>query len=174
MFRRIASMRWRIASAYLLLLAVTLTLLALVSVQLLRATYLRTLQDGVAGQACVLATLVASEQIPLTDTAQLNALVHTASIQLGARVTIASRVGVELADSLDVGVGTSILNRPEVHDALQQGQGANERFSAATGTRSGCILPPSAPQGALRVGVPLAVIAQAQAQLTIVRSSLGS
>ena len=49
-------MRWRIASAYIVLIVSTLALLALYSRQLLRTTYLRTLEAGLAGQARLVAT----------------------------------------------------------------------------------------------------------------------
>lgn len=175
MFRRPPSMRWRIASSYLVLLVVTLALLALISVQLLRATYLQTLQDGVAGQARLLATLITSEHTPFTDQAQLDRLVHEASTQLDARITVASSTGLVVADSLESGHGSNILDRPEIRDALQQGQGANERLSAATGDNRMYIAvpigPAAAPQGVVRVGVPLPVIAQAQTQLTLLIAS---
>src|SRR5690349_13235399 len=57
MAHRPRSMRWRIASASIVLIAGTLALLTLVLVRLLRTTYVRTLEAGLAGQARLVATI---------------------------------------------------------------------------------------------------------------------
>jgi two-component system phosphate regulon sensor histidine kinase PhoR len=158
--------RWRIAGAYLLLLAITLATLALVGLELLRTTYLGTLQDGLAGQARLLASLLESRP---ADPATLQATVRDAGVRLGARVTLVDASGVELADSLGLGIGERLLDRPEVRGALGGGQSAIERSSTATGDDRLYVAVPVGPagarRGAVRVGVPLPAVAEAQAQL---------
>jgi two-component system, OmpR family, phosphate regulon sensor histidine kinase PhoR len=162
-------MRWRIAAAYLLLILITLALLALISLSLLRATYLRTLENGVAGQARLLAALAATDARFTEDQARLQEVVQLAHERLDARVTLIASDGVVLADSLTTVTGASLRDRPEVREALARGQGASERLSTATGDDRLYVAvpigPPGTPQGVVRVGVPLTTIAAVQAQL---------
>lgn len=159
-------MRWRIASAYVLLIAGTLLLLALVLFQLLRTTYLRTLEAGLAGQARLVATIASTAAPPEALAATVQQL-HT---ELDARVTLIAANGAVLADSLESPAANgSVGDRPEVRDALALGQGINERISVATGDDMLYVAVPTGPRGApsgvARVGVPLTTIAQAQTRL---------
>ncbi len=167
MVQRPRSMRWRIASAYILLIVGTLALLALSLFQLLRTTYVRTLEAGLAGQARLVATIAAEQ--PSQD---LIASVQNLHEQLGARVTWIGADGSVLADSLQVpAAGANLLDRPEVRDALALGQGANERISVATGDDMLYVAVPTGPHdkpsGVARVGVPLTTIAQAQTRMAL-------
>jgi two-component system phosphate regulon sensor histidine kinase PhoR len=164
-------MRWRIAGAYILLISLTLALLSLVLLQLLRTTYLQTLQTGLAGQARLVATIAASERVSITTSPDLTALIDTLHQQLDARVTLIAADGSVIADSPPVSSG-NLLARPEVQAALAGGQGASERASTATGEDSFYVAvpfgPPTTPSGVARIGVPLTSITQAQARLATV------
>lgn len=168
---RIQSMRWRIASAYLALLIATLTILVGISLLQLRATYLRTLEAGVVGQAHLLATFTAPELQHPIDTQALAQVVRDAAERLHARVTIIATDGTVLADSLQP-PGDNVLARPEVAAALGGEQGSDERQSSATGDdRLYVAVPVLGPPGAIgvvRIGVALSTIVEAQTQLGIV------
>jgi len=162
-------MRWRIASAYILLIVFTLALLTLVLVQLLRTTYVRTLEAGLAGQARLVAT-IADNRFGSAPSAALETSVGELHEQLGARVTLIAADGTVLADSFQSPAANgNLLDRPEVRDALAQGRGANERISVATGDEMFYVAvpigSPGAPSGVARVGVPLTTIAEAQRRL---------
>jgi two-component system phosphate regulon sensor histidine kinase PhoR len=162
-------MRWRIASAYIVLIVGTLALLALVCVQTLRTTYLRTLEAGLAGQARLVA-MIAADHPSIAPSAASAAIVADLHDQLGARVTLIAADGTVLADSFEPPAANGNLrDRPEVRDALTQGQGANERHSTSTGDEMFYVAVPfglrDAPTGVARVGVPLTTIAQAQTRL---------
>ena len=160
-------MRWRIASAYIVLIVSTLALLALILIQLLRATYVRTLEAGLAGQARLVATITGD---PTATFATLDTTVNQLHDQLGARVTLIAADGTVLADSFQSPAANGkLLDRPEVRDALALGQGASERNSTATGDEMFYVAVPfgplGKPSGVARVGVPLTMIAQAQTRL---------
>jgi len=162
-------MRWRIASAYILLIVCTLALLTLVLVQFLRTTYVRTLEAGLAGQARLVAA-IAGDRPASASSAALATTVGDLHEQLGARVTLIAADGTVLADSFQSPAANgNLLDRPEVRDALALGHGANERNSVATGDEMFYVAvpvgAPGAPNGVARVGVPLATIADAQTRL---------
>jgi two-component system phosphate regulon sensor histidine kinase PhoR len=164
-------MRWRIASAYVLLIVGTLTLLALVLFQLLRTTYVRTLEAGLAGQARLVAAIASAQTAPVSADA-LAATVQNLHAELNARVTLISADGTVLADSFQSPAANgNLIDRPEVRDALALGQGTNERISVATGDDMLYVaIPtglPGTPNGVARVGVPLTTIAQAQTRLAV-------
>jgi hypothetical protein len=159
MAMRLRSMRWRIASAYILLLICTLALLSLVLLQLLRTTYLRTLEAGLAGQARMIATII-GDQPATVPAATLAATVVNLHDQLGARVTLIAADGSVWADSFESPAANgNLLDRPEVRDALALGHGANERNSVSTGDEMFYVAVPigplGTPSGVARVGVPL-------------------
>jgi two-component system phosphate regulon sensor histidine kinase PhoR len=164
-------MRWRIAGAYVLLISLTLALLSLALLQLMRTTYLQTLQAGLAGQARLVATIAATEGTGPATLPNLAALVDTLHQQLDARVTLIAADGSVIADSPPASSG-NLLARPEVQAALASGQGASERASTATGEDSFYVAvpfgPPTTPSGVARIGVPLTSIAQAQTRLATV------
>lgn len=165
------SMRWRIASGSIVLLIGTLALLAVVLLQLLRTTYLRTLEAGVAGQARLVATIVEHGDL-LTAAHDRVALVAALHDELGARITLIAPDGTVLADAPQPpGAPANLSARPEVRDALANGQGASERASVASGEDTFYVAVPIGPRGApagvARMGVPLTTIAQAQTRLGI-------
>jgi len=164
-------MRWRIAGAYIILIVLTLALLSLALLQLLRRTYLQTLEAGLAGQARLVATITET-QAAAAPSAQHDALARDLSDQLHGRVTLIAADGTVLADSLlPPAARENLSDRPEVRDALALGSGASERNSAATGDEMFYVAVPfgpvNAPTGIARVGVPLTTIAEAQARLTL-------
>jgi two-component system, OmpR family, phosphate regulon sensor histidine kinase PhoR len=164
-------MRWRIAGAYILLIVCTLALLSLVFLQLLRTTYLRTIEAGLAGQARLVASITGDSPATMPS-ATLATTVNNLHDQLGARVTLIAADGAVWADSFESPTANGNLrDRPEVRDALALGQGANERHSVSTGDEMFYVAVPVRPRGipigVARVGVPLTTIAQAQTRLAV-------
>jgi two-component system, OmpR family, phosphate regulon sensor histidine kinase PhoR len=170
---RVRRMRWRIAGAYILLISLTLALLSLVLLQLLRSTYLQTLQAGLAGQARLVATIAATESARASAPPDLTQLVDQLHQQLNARVTLIAADGTVLAYAPPApSASGNLLERPEVRAALAGGQGASERASTASGEDTFYVAvpygPTAAPTGVARIGVPLTMIAQAQSRLAAV------
>lgn len=164
-------MRWRIATAYILLIVLTLALLSLVLLQLLRRTYLETLETGLAGQARLVATIAESQPGNMPATQRDN-LARALSDELHGRVTLIAADGNVLADSLLApDARENLSDRPEVRDALALGSGASERNSVATGDEMFYVAVPfgsaNAPTSVVRIGVPLTTIAAAQARFTL-------
>ncbi|MEI7773022.1 MAG: hypothetical protein WCI67_23740, partial [Chloroflexales bacterium] len=162
-------MRWQIASTYTLLILLALAGLAAVLYAVTRDTYQRTLEVGVAGQARLVAAL-ADTVPPARTAAYLNPLVADLGRQLQARVTLIDAQGQILADSLlPPERYTDQRDRPEVATALASGLGEGARYSTATGDDRFYVAVPFGQAGGLhgvaRVGVLLATIAAAQAQI---------
>jgi two-component system sensor histidine kinase BaeS len=169
MGRFVHQMRWQIAGAYTLLILLTLGGLSATLYAVTRATYLRTLETEVAGQARLVAVL-AERYGPEEASAQLDPFVDDLGRQLRARVTLIDSDGRILADSLlPPERYTDQRDRPEVVAALSGGLGENARYSTATGDDRFYVAVPfstgGAGRGVARVGVPLATIATAQSQI---------
>lgn len=165
-FRQI---RWQIAVAYTLPIMLILAGFAVVEYALTHGTYMRTLEQGVVGQAYLVAALTEALS-PGMDPVRLEALVDDMGQRLSARVTLLGPDGWVLADSqLPPERYANRLDRPEVAEALQYGRGETERYSATTGDDRFYVAVPFQRDGALagvvRVGVPLTTITTAQAQI---------
>jgi two-component system phosphate regulon sensor histidine kinase PhoR len=164
-------MRWRIASAYIVLLVSTLVLLSAVMLQIVRSAYVTTLEAGIAGQARLVAT-IAERQNLMASAAEREAVIAALHNQLGARVTLIAPNGAVLADApQEAGATQNLSARPEVRDALTGREGASARASIATGEDTFYVAVPvgaqRAPSGVVRIGVPLTTIAQTQSRLAV-------
>jgi signal transduction histidine kinase len=169
MEQRLPPLRWRIVLAWLVVLLPTLALLTVTLLAITRATYLRTLEEGTAGQARLVAQLVLTDQPQLRASDGLVARVRALQQQLGARVTLITPDGQPVADSREPPVTDNLRQRPEVQTALASGQGVSGRSNTATGEDwfyvAVPIGDPHAPLGVARVGVPLATIGEAQTRV---------
>jgi two-component system phosphate regulon sensor histidine kinase PhoR len=124
------SIRWRIAIPYVFLILVVMTGLAVYLSNVVRDAYLNSLEAQLGGEAQVigdvLAPLLAHGGPRTTFDAQAS---HYADL-LDARVTIIGADGVVLGESdEDRTQMDNHLFRPEVQQALAQGQGSSIRFS---------------------------------------------
>ncbi len=169
MTHTLRQMRWQIASAYTLLILLALAGLAAALYAVTRDTYQRTLEAGVAGQARLVAALADSVPPDGAD-ASLVPLVADLGRQIQARVTLIDAQGQILANSLlPPERYTDQHDRPEVAAALASGLGETARYSTATGDDRFYVAVPFGQAGGLhgvaRVGVLLATIAAAQAQI---------
>jgi two-component system phosphate regulon sensor histidine kinase PhoR len=124
------SIRWRIAIPYVFLILVAMTGLAVYLSNVVRDAYLDSLEAQLGGEAQVIgdviAPLLARDEPGIT----LDAQAHHYADLLDARVTIIAADGVVLGESdEDRAQMDNHLFRPEVQQALAQGQGSSIRFS---------------------------------------------
>ncbi|MBI3978424.1 MAG: HAMP domain-containing protein [Chloroflexi bacterium] len=126
--------RWRIALAFVGLIAVTLAILGVYLVGVARDDHLQTLEQQLANEAAVVADSVQPYLSPTTggsDVAAISALARRLAVPLKARVTVVAADGTVLGDSEDD--PTLMENhaaRPEVWTALHGGVGKSQRWSA--------------------------------------------
>ncbi len=160
----IRAMRWRIAVAFSVLILLTVTVLMLLLLPLVRSRTLQSLEQGLIGQARLIARQLAADSSSLPQRAL------DWQHDLDVRVTVISPDGMVLADAPPlVAVGTDLNARPEVRDALALGRGKATRVSTATGDSMFYVAVPiaqSAHVGLVRLGVPLTLIAETQTQIT--------
>lgn len=165
----LTQMRWQIAAAYTLLIMLILAGLAAVQYALMRDNYLRTLERGLVGQAYLVAELTESLGADASPE-RLDAVIDAVARQLSARVTLINPEGRMIADSLlPREQYASRLDRPEIAGALEGGFGESQRYSRTTQDDRFYVAVPfgsgDAVAGIVRVGVPIALITTAQAQI---------
>ena len=128
------SIRWRIALPYIILILITMLGLGIYLTNFVRQVYL----NDIESQLAVETRLVSNELIAFmrdgVDYDTLNSLVQQMGDLTGARVTIIGLDGVVIGESMEDRLTMdNHLNRPEVIQALAQGQGTSIRHSDSTG-----------------------------------------
>jgi two-component system phosphate regulon sensor histidine kinase PhoR len=127
MFR---SIRWRIGVPYVLLILVTMIGLELYLSNFLRETYLENLETKLSAEARLMSDTVATYLSNGESYDTLDRLAKTWADQLGTRVTIIARDGTVIGESHENRAEMeNHLNRPEIIQALETGQGNSSRFS---------------------------------------------
>jgi two-component system phosphate regulon sensor histidine kinase PhoR len=122
--------RWRIAIPYLLLILVAMAGLAVYLSNLVRDAYLDRLKEQLAAEAEVIGDALAPSLAQSEPGAAFDAQANHYADLLDARVTIIGPDGVVLGESdEDRTQMDNHLFRPEVQQALAQGQGSSIRFS---------------------------------------------
>lgn len=149
-----ASMRWRLAGAFFLVILVLLSLTGLYLLDWTERYYTESVSDGLRRESRAVAALVqASPQgVP--------GVVVRMGRDLGHRVTIISSYGTVLADSeSDVRRMPNHSDRPEFRQALATGYGKSTRYSATLKTRMIYVATAYGakrqPEGVVRVAEPL-------------------
>lgn len=122
--------QWRIASAYVLLIVVTMGAVTAYLFSFVRATYLEDLGARLEDQV----ELVGLAALPYVAVPRvggpLQAIVKEQGALTGARITIIAADGTVLADAWeDPATMESHATRPEVVAAMQQGSGSTSRYS---------------------------------------------
>jgi two-component system phosphate regulon sensor histidine kinase PhoR len=129
-----SSIRWRIAVPYVLLILVTMLGLILYGAHAVRGAYLSELETRLTGEARMLTETVGPH---LTDTeagSELQTTVQRSADLVGARVTVIGQDGTVVGESHeDRTQMDNHLYRPEVQEALAEGQGSSVRFSRTLG-----------------------------------------
>jgi len=129
------SIRWRIAIPYVILILLIMLASGVYLSNFMRQTYKNELKSELIAEA----RLVADDLIPPLQSgsltpAQLNALASHWSELLNRRVTIIAANGTVLGDSSENPANMeNHLNRPEIQQALSQGEGNSARYSQTVG-----------------------------------------
>ena len=170
MFRNI---RWRIAIPYLTLILIVMGGLTAYLSQLVNEAYLTALQRQLQAEARLLsneAKIWFAAATPSVATETVQRQVDEWAALLSLRVTVIAADGTVLAESYeDPRLLDNHLLRPEVQDALHDGEGNSTRFSDTLGEEvKYAAVPITEGQetvGIMRVGVPLQEIADQVNQL---------
>ena len=126
--------RWRIAIPYVLLILVTMTGLGLYLGYSIRQSELEDLEAQLRLEAWLLSQLVGPEIARPPEPGSLDRQVEVWADTLGSRVTLIALDGSVLADSEEDAQGMdNHLDRPEVRQAIEQGEGKSVRFSQTQG-----------------------------------------
>ncbi len=128
------TIRWRIAIPYILLIVILMAALAVLGARFVRRVYVMDLERQLVAEAHLASDAL---RAPLTQGASAEALdeiAHRWARLLEARVTLIASDGTVLGDSHENRAQMeNHLNRPEVQQALAEGQGLSTRFSATLG-----------------------------------------
>ncbi len=123
-------LRWRLSLPYLLVAGAVLMALGAYLLGFLRQTYLAALQDKLAGEARVIGEAVRPYLAADAGIASIDPLADRYADLLGERVTILRADGIVMGDSAeDPARMPNHLFRPEVQQALAEGQGQAQRYS---------------------------------------------
>jgi two-component system, OmpR family, phosphate regulon sensor histidine kinase PhoR len=127
------SIRWRIATAFIVLIIICIGGLSAYLVYLVRGNYLSNLELQLTDQARLVGD--ASGAYFVSGQAdEINALAKRMGEQIGARITIIDRGGVVLGDSDEnPALMENHGNRPEVSEAFSSGASRSIRYSSTLG-----------------------------------------
>lgn len=166
MFDRI---RWRIAIPYILLILAVAVVLTVYLSSFLRHAYRQWLVNELTVQARLLADLLAQSEPETWDT-----LIQDHARQAGVRITLITPDGRVIGEShSDPKTMENHLNRPEVQQALTNGQGSSVRISDTLGQEMLYVAVDARPTrelpGIVRLAMPLG---QVEAQIAHLRQSV--
>jgi two-component system phosphate regulon sensor histidine kinase PhoR len=129
MFR---SIRWRLATAFIVLIIVSIGGLSAYLVHFVRGNYLDNLQSQLTNQARLVGDV--SGPYFISGQTSVDDIAKRLGKQIGARVTIIDKSGVVLGDSdEDPATMENHSNRPEVIEAFSSGVGSSIRYSTTLG-----------------------------------------
>jgi two-component system phosphate regulon sensor histidine kinase PhoR len=128
------NIRWRIALPYILLIVLVMAALTVYLSRFVRDAYVADLQAQLLSEARLSADALEGPLARDAAADELDALAKQWARQLEARVTIIAPDGVVLGDSHEDRTRMdNHLSRPEVQQALADGQGNSTRFSNTVG-----------------------------------------
>jgi two-component system phosphate regulon sensor histidine kinase PhoR len=154
------NIRWRIAIPYVILILLAMTGLAVYLSNLMRDAHLTDLQAQLTAEARLVGDTLASSFARDESSETFDPLAHHYADLLGARVTIIGADGTVLGESHeDRTQMDNHLYRPEVQQALAEGQGSSVRFSRTVGYDMMYVAVPVMAEGRVtgiaRVALPL-------------------
>ncbi|MBE9508458.1 MAG: HAMP domain-containing protein, partial [Chloroflexi bacterium] len=154
------SIRWRIAVPYVVLILLAMAGLAVYLSVLVRDAHLVDLQAQLTSEARLIGDALASSPAWDEPGGDLDSLARDYADLLDARVTLIGVDGAVLGESHDDRTQMdNHLYRPEVQQALAQGQGSSIRFSRTVGYEMMYVAVPAMVEGRVRgiarVAVPL-------------------
>lgn len=164
MFR---SIRWRLATAFIVLIIVSIGGLSAYLVHFVRGSYLSNLDSQLTNQAQLVGD-VSDSYFANGQTEDIGVLAKTLGEQIDARITLIDKDGVVLGDSdKNPAVMENHGDRPEVIEALSTGVGSSIRYSTTLGCDMMYVAVPVTMNGEV-VG-----IARVSLPLTEINKSLG-
>jgi two-component system, OmpR family, phosphate regulon sensor histidine kinase PhoR len=129
----IHSIRWRIAVPFVILIILIMSGLGIYLSNFVRQSYLNDLKSQLTAEAHLAADYLAPS-MPGESPDTLDALARHWAALLGARVTIIVADGTVIGESHENRLQMdNHLGRPEIMQALAQGQGSSTRFSQTAG-----------------------------------------
>ncbi len=158
MFR---SIRWRIAIPYIILTILIMLILGVALSYFVQQSQLTNLEKSLTAQALLISDTLSMEiQAGLVETEELDDLAKHWSDLLNARITLIDPEGVVVGESdEDRSQMDNHINRPEVQEAINQGQGMRVRRSPTLGYELMYVAVPVETngqlQGIVRVSLPL-------------------
>lgn len=163
------SIRWRIAIPYILLISIITLGLGLYINDFLHQIYLDQTQKNLQKQAQLIGQDLAHENILFPNDPILSQRVNRWSQLLGAQITIINADGEVIADSEDLSPNSpTLLQRPEIQLAAENGAGKSQRFSNVFGEDVLYLavpLPDGGREGFVRIGLPESKITSVQHKL---------
>lgn len=171
MFQRI---RWRIAVPYVLLILLVMVAMVLYLSGFVRDTYLAGLQGQLAGEAKLIGDALESSLATRSSLESFDPAAYRYAWLLGSRVTIIAPDGTVVGESHESRLAMdNHLDRPEVQQALREGQGHSIRHSDTLNEEMMYVAlrvgPGDAPLGFVRVALP---VLEVNAQVTRLRRTL--
>jgi len=161
------SIRWRLATAFIVLIIVSIGGLSAYLVHFVRGSYLSNLDSQLTNQAQLVGD-VSDSYFANGQTEDIGVLAKTLGEQIDARITLIDKDGVVLGDSdKNPAVMENHGNRPEVIEALSTGVGSSIRYSTTLGCDMMYVAVPVTMNGEV-VG-----IARVSLPLTEINKSLG-
>ncbi|HEX9028320.1 MAG TPA: ATP-binding protein [Anaerolineales bacterium] len=124
------SIRWRIATPYVLLIILFMAGLGIYLSSFVRQTYLNDLEDKLSTEARLVSELASPLLTSSPDVQAIDTLAKQQAALMGTRVTIIGPDGTVFGESHDDPTRMeNHLNRPEILQARAQGQGSSTRYS---------------------------------------------
>ncbi len=169
------SIRWRIAIPYVILITIIMLASGIYLSSFMRQTYKNELKSELLAEARLVAdNLITPLQSSNPNPEQINSLASHWSKLLNRRVTIIAANGTVLGDSSENPVDMeNHLNRPEIKQALSQGEGDSSRYSQTVGYdmmyAAVAVISEGKNLGFARIAVPLR---QVDAYITQLQSAL--
>jgi len=160
MFR---SIRWRIGLPYVLLIIITMIGLSIYLSNFLRQTYLANLETDLAAEARLASEIIVQYLSDDFSSELVDQLAKTWAKEIGTRVTIIALDGTVVGESHDNRAEMdNHINRPEVEQALESGQGISTRYSQTLGDYLMYVAVPAIKDGRVigivRVALPMSEI----------------
>jgi two-component system phosphate regulon sensor histidine kinase PhoR len=164
------SIRWRLATAFIVLIIVCIGGLSAYLVHFVRGNYLSNLESQLTSQAQLVGDAGAS-YLASGQTEGIDTLAKRLGKQIDARITIIDESGTVLGDSdKNPAAMENHGNRPEVIEALSSGVGTGIRYSTTLGCDMMYVAVPVAVNGEVvgisRVSLPLTEINESLAHLS--------
>ena len=167
------SIRWRMTSLYLIIIAVSLSTIGGYFIWRLEVFYMDNLKRHLQNEVKIMVELFSALQEEDTFAENVNAVCERVGRETGNRVTFVAAGGEVLGDSHeDIDLMENHLHRPEIQDALDRGRGAGRRFSATMDKDMyylALLMDETDPaSGFVRISVPLAHINENIAQMRLI------